>query len=93
MTADTIRRARELVAVVDLAGERGTTPFARQARYIARELLDALDALEAERSARQAIQANYARVLTVLERQAGDATLPDAFRTRAQDTIDAEEEP
>jgi hypothetical protein len=92
IVGDPRQRARELIAFCDGFDEGGLYPeFTRRARMVARDMLELADQVDAERSARRAAQDGYRRALAILERQAGDAALPDVFRRRAAAAVEAEQ--
>jgi hypothetical protein len=67
-------RARELVVFCDGFDEGGAYPeFARRARLVAGDLVEALDELAAERSARVALQARCETQQAILGKRAYDA--------------------
>lgn len=65
--------ARDLIVFADGLDCGGLPEYARRARVVARELLDALDALDAERSARTALQERCERIQTLLTHRTDEA--------------------
>lgn len=73
MIAGAEQRARELIVFADGLEEGGLVDYARRARMVARDALDAIAELDAERSARRALQAERDRLRAMLWPGAYDA--------------------
>jgi hypothetical protein len=66
------QRARDLIVFADGVEEGGLVEYARRARVVARDLLEALAALEASRSASDALKARCEKQQDLIGRRADE---------------------